>query len=84
MTVSTVIVGGVVAVEATVLLPAINDFELIKVSAPLIADSNPFTVEARASDCRLINLGAAVTAKIPKIIITTTNSIKVKPLCFFI
>lgn len=37
-----------------------------------------------ASDCKLRNLGAATTAKIPKITITTTSSISVKPRDFIV
>jgi len=37
-----------------------------------------------ASVLMSINFGSAVAARIPRITMTTINSIKVKPVCFFI
>lgn len=45
----------------------------------------PFTTEALASEVRFMNFGAAVTARMPRITMTTMSSIRVKPLsliCF--
>ena len=40
---------------------------------------SPFKLAITASFLRSINLGAATAAKIPKITMTTTSSIRVKP-----
>ncbi|CSC40183.1 Uncharacterised protein [Vibrio cholerae] len=52
--------------------------------APATAPRRPSKDASRASPCRFKKRGAAVTAKIPRITITTTNSIRVKPPCLFI
>src|SRR5439155_11692419 len=57
----------------------------VKVAAELTAARNPFKDAARAWEVTSMNLGAAIAARMPRIRITTINSISVKPLdCFFI
>ena len=52
-------------------------------AVPLIAPATPFAVADLASDCRSTNLGIATAARMPRIKITITSSISVKPLVFF-
>jgi len=49
-----------------------------------MAPAIPSSVATLAELYKLANLGKATAARIPKITITTTNSIKVKPDAFFI
>src|SRR5258706_8833442 len=46
------------------------------------AAATPWTAAMRASLDRLINFGRAVAARMPSMTMTTTSSIRVKPLCF--
>ena len=46
--------------------------------------SRALTEAARASEPRLTNLGKATAYNMPRITMTMTNSIRVKPDCFFI
>ena len=50
-------------------------------AAEPIAPAIPFILAIRASVVMPINLGSAVAASMPRITITTTSSIKVKPDC---
>src|SRR5664279_831486 len=53
-------------------------------AADRTAPSAPLSEASRASLDRSENFGNAVAAKMPRITITTINSISVKPCCFFI
>ena len=44
------------------------------------APASPFTTEAEASEERFMNFAAAVTARMPRMTMTTMSSIRVKPL----
>lgn len=74
---------------STVIVPAgpsspnILAFAYPNESALSIVPFIALTVLKRASPLRSKNFGAAVTDRMPKIIMTTSNSINVKPFCFF-
>src|SRR6185436_4073537 len=46
------------------------------------ADATPCVAAVSASEERFMNFGSAVAARMPRITITTTSSINVKPFCF--
>ena len=60
-------------------LPSKTDLLYTKETELFTAPTNPCTALIRASRCKSMNLGIAIADKIPKITITTTSSIRVKP-----